>query len=116
VPPITPASSRAAKVSGYQPDTAVTTLSSAKPASTPISTGRRGKPRNRAVTGIAASAEAIANALTSKPTRASGTCRSVLIWGSSPAGSRSVTTSVKAAVVRASRPHHGNVSGSTRPC
>ena len=113
---MTPASSRARKVSGYHGDTAVTASSSAKPASTEISTGRRGRPRRTAVTGIAASAEAIANALTNRPIRASGTCRERLICGSSPAGSRSVTTSVKAAAARASRPHQGNVSGSTRPC
>jgi hypothetical protein len=113
---MTPASSRTAKVSGYQGEIAVTASRSAKPASTDRSTARRGRPRKAVVTGIAATAEATANALTSSPARASGTCRLPLSCGSNPAGSRSVVTSVKAAVVRASRPHHGNVSGSTRPC
>ena len=69
--------------------------------------------RGAAVTGIAASAEATANALTSSPARASGTCRPPLSCGSSPAGSRSVVTSVKAAAASASRPVQGKAAGST---
>jgi hypothetical protein len=55
VPPITPASSRAPKVSGYQDDRAVIRFSSANPHSTVTSTGRRGRPRRVTTTGIAVS-------------------------------------------------------------
>ncbi|WSG18971.1 hypothetical protein OIE66_19490 [Nonomuraea sp. NBC_01738] len=64
VPPITPAPTRAANVTAYTSDTAVTAFSTANPASTTISTGRRGNPRSNAVTGIAATNDASAYALT----------------------------------------------------
>src|SRR5690349_16479551 len=62
---------------------------------------------------VATSALAGPEASTRAVCSSSGTCRALLICGSKPAGSRSVTTSVKAAVARASRPHQGNVPGST---
>src|SRR5262249_2921547 len=52
--------------------------------------------------------EATANALTKTPIRSGGTCKAPLICGSTPAGSRSVITSMNAAVARASSPHSGN--------
>lgn len=115
VPPITPATSRAANVTPYDADSATTALLSANPSSAPIRTGRRGRPRSSAVTGIAAANEATAYPVTRKPTRDSGTPSAGAMRGSSPAGSSSVTTAVKAAVDRASSPAQGRGAGTTVP-
>ncbi|MFG2365947.1 hypothetical protein ACGFY3_30590 [Streptomyces mirabilis] len=55
-----PAPSRAANVSAYQDDSAVTALQKAKPRRVPVSTRRRGSPRSAAVRGTAARKEASA--------------------------------------------------------
>ena len=103
-----PATSRAPKVRAYDEDTATTALLTAKPSSAPTSTGRRGSPRSRAVSGIAAAKDASAYPVTRKPIRASETPRSGAMRGSRPAGSSSVSTAVKAAVDRARSPDHGS--------
>lgn len=118
-PPVAPPASRAAKVSGYTPETAVTALHTAKPRRAPISTGRRRSPRSAAVSGIAARHDAAAYPVTRNPTRLSGTSRPALIGARRPAGSSSVVTAVKAAVNRARRPASGNRAGGAvgmRPC
>src|SRR5690606_23386029 len=111
VPPITPASSRAPKVSGYQDDRAVIRFSSANPHSTVTSTGRRGRPRRVTTTGIAVSTPVTAYPETRKPTWACDTPRPRVMAGSSPAGSISVVTAVKAAADRVISAGHGMVRG-----